>query len=171
MRKFTDEEIKALKEGDEKREAELREELGEELNHMIQDQLTVRQKLFRRQKIRRIKTVLDSESMGEIVLETRMLLPEERRMALEAYSLMDKTMEDVSNYTRALHDMREVCKAIDATEDEDSIGSDEFWDNVSDDIVIAVILNAVYGGISAVGEGIRSFRRNTRRPVNAPVLD
>ena len=117
--------------------------------------LSVRDRLQRRLRTKTYKTKLEDD-LGPFVIETRLMTSEERLNALRFNAQLRKSEGDIDEYSKALQGFKGILKDICLTP-----GLDEYWDSpeVSDDVIVAVIMNAVYGSIEAVGDSVSSFRK------------
>jgi len=118
-------------------------------------QLSVRDRLMRRLQTKTFKTVLEDD-LGEFTIETRLMTSGERFRALQYNKAMAEAGNDLEKYAKAIAGFKRLCSEIVVTP-----GLEGFWegDDVSDDVVIAVVLNALYGSITAAGDSIGSFRK------------
>jgi len=162
-RELTESEKTELIELDQENLESLEAEAQEEVRLTITTQLSVRERLMRRKTVKRIDTVF-IDDVGDFVVKTRLFKPHERQTVLESMNKMNTLEGDLTQYSEAITGLRGVCKEIDM-----NVGED-FWDSeyATDDVVVAVILNTLSGGLEAVGEGMKSFRANPRRPANVP---
>ena len=119
-------------------------------------ELSVKDRLMRRLKVKTFKTVF-SDDLGEFTVETRLMTSGERYRALHYNDILAKSEGDAEKYAEAIKGFKELLKDICVTEGLD----EEFWesDAVSDDVVIALVMNTLYGSIESVGEAIGSFRK------------
>lgn len=115
--------------------------------------LGVRDRLMRRLKANRIPTIL-KDDLGEFTIYSRMITSGERARATKYNKMWGQAQETPEKYGEAVDGFRELAKDI-------SIGLDaDFWDSeaVSDDVIIAFILNALQGTAKAIGDSVTSFR-------------
>jgi len=115
--------------------------------------LGVKDRLMRRLKTNRIPTVL-RDDLGEFTIYSRMMTSGERARATHYNKMWGQAKENPDKYGEAVDGFRELAKEI-------GLGLDaDFWDSeaVSDDVIIAFILNALQGTAKAIGDSITSFR-------------
>ena len=115
--------------------------------------LTVKDRLMRRLRANRIPTIL-KDDLGEFTIYSRMITSGERARATKYNKMWGQAQETPEKYGEAVDGFRELAKDI-------SIGLDaDFWDSeaVSDDVIIAFILNALQGTAKAIGDSVTSFR-------------
>ncbi len=117
--------------------------------------LSVRDRLQRRLQTKTYKTELQDD-LGVFVIETRLMTSEERLNALRFNAQLRNSEGDIEEYSKAIQGFKGVLKDVCRTP-----GLEEYWDSddVSDDVIVAVIMNAVYGSIEAVGDSVSSFRK------------
>ena len=148
----------------EEREAEVkaREDMITSTETMTEDEkkelaanLAMRDRLMRRLRVRKVTTVL-SDDIGEIRLETRLLTGKERAKFLGFNKQLSEAANDADKYNAAMAGLKELAADINLTPDLDR----GYWigDEVSDDVVLTVILNTFNGAAQAVREGVASFR-------------
>jgi len=130
------------------KEIEDRKILDEPIETLTEDEkkelaanLQTRDRLMRRLRTRKVTTVL-KDDLGEIRLDTRLLTGKERARFLQ--------------YNSAMAGLKELVADISLTPDLNR----DYWmgDEVSDDVVLTVILKTFNGAAQAVREGVASFR-------------
>ena len=121
----------------------------------LRSTLPVRERLMRRLRHKTFKTVLEDD-LGEFAIETRLMTSNERLEALRFNDQLRTSEGDISEYSKALQGFKGILKDVCRTP-----GLEEYWDSdeVSDDVIVAVIMNAVYGSIEAVGDSVGAFRK------------
>ena len=131
------------------------EENEERLRREVLSMLSVKDRLMRRLRTKTIKTVLEDD-LGEFTIETRLMTSGERYRALQLNKMLRESEGDPEKYAKAINGFKELLVDLCVTPGLD----EEFWmsDNVSDDVIIAVILNTLYGSIKLVGDAVASFR-------------
>lgn len=137
------EEASRLKDKYEAFEAEEREKLIKNLS--------IRDRLMRRVRTTKIPLKLHDD-LGEFTIYSRLMTSSEREKAFHYNSLL----RDPDKYNEAINGLREIAKDIDVTE---GLGPG-FWDSpdVSDDVIIGFVLNALAGTNAKIGDSIASFR-------------
>ncbi len=117
--------------------------------------LSTRDRLMRRVKTTKIPLKL-KDDLGEFTIYSRLLTSGEREKAFHYNALLAQSQQKPDKYGEALKGFQELAKDISVT---DGLGLD-FWDSpdVSDDVIIGFVLNALAGTNSKVGESISSFR-------------
>lgn len=144
------------------KEIKSREDLHERAARRTQEekekligQLSVRDRLMRRLHHKTFKTILEDD-LGEFIIETRLMTSTERLEALKFNEQLRKSEGNVEEYGKAMSGFKSLVKEICATP-----GLEEYWDSgeSSDDVVVSVIMNALYGSIEAVGDSVGSFRK------------
>ena len=125
-----------------------------EKDNLIQT-LSIRDRLQRRLKTKTYKTELEDD-LGVFIIETRLMTSEERLNALRFNAKLRTSEGDIDEYSKALQGFKGILKDVCRTP-----GLEEYWDSdeVSDDVIVAVTMNAVYGSIEAVGDSVGAFRK------------
>jgi len=127
----------------------------ERLANELRDTLSVADRLMRRAEKTTFKTVFQDD-LGDFAVETRLMTSSERMKALELNRMLGKGSEDLNNYADAIKGLKELASEICMTP-----GVDAYLlsDNVSDDVVVSMVLRTVYGTLEKVGESTTSFRK------------
>ena len=118
-------------------------------------QLSIRDRLMRRAEKTTFETVFQDD-LGDFAVETRLMTSSERVRALKLNQMLGQGQEDLNKYEDAINGLKELAAEICVTP-----GVDEYLksDNVSDDVVVAMVIRTVYGTLETVGESITSFRK------------
>jgi len=117
--------------------------------------LSIRDRLMRRVKTTKIPLKL-KDDLGEFTIYSRLLTSGEREKTFHCNALLTQSQKEPEKYGEALHGFRDLAKDISITEGLEP----DFWDSpdVSDDVIIGFVLNALAGTNAKTGEGIGSFR-------------
>uniref|UniRef100_A0A6M3MBA3 Uncharacterized protein n=1 Tax=viral metagenome TaxID=1070528 RepID=A0A6M3MBA3_9ZZZZ len=118
-------------------------------------QLTIRDRLMRRAEKTTFETMFEDD-LGEFAVETRLMTSSERMKALKLNQMLGQGQEDLTKYEDAINGLKELAAEICVTP-----GLDEYLrsDDVSDDVLVAMVLRTVYGTLEKVGESTTSFRK------------
>lgn len=118
-------------------------------------QLNIRDRLMRRAEKTTFETMFEDD-LGEFAVETRLMTSSERMKALNLNKMLGQGREDLTKYEDAINGLKELAAEICVTP-----GLDEYLrsDDVSDDILVAMVLRTVYGTLEKVGESTTSFRK------------
>ena len=144
------------------KEIEDRKILDEPIETLTEDEkkelaanLQTRDRLMRRLRTRKVTTVL-KDDLGEIRLDTRLLTGKERARFLQFNKQLSEAANDADKYNSAMAGLKELVADISLTPDLNR----DYWmgDEVSDDVVLTVILKTFNGAAQAVREGVASFR-------------
>jgi len=121
----------------------------------IAAQLTIRDRLMRRTEKTTFETTFQDD-LGDFAVETRLMTSNERMKALKLNLMISEGREDLTKYEEAINGLKELAAEICVTP-----GLDEYLrsDDVSDDILVAMVLRTVYGTLEKVGESTTSFRK------------
>jgi len=124
------------------------------LSNKLRMDMTVAERLMRRVKITRFKTIF-SDDLGDVAVETRQMTSTERSRAVELNDLLAQSEKDPDKYADAVKKYKEFAKEITLTP-----GMDVYYDSdqVSDDVLIAIVTRTFQGTMKLVGESITSFR-------------
>jgi len=117
-------------------------------------QFTIAERLMRRVQVTRFKTVFEDD-LGEFPIETRQMTGSERYRALGLNQMLSQSGEDVEKYAEAINGFKQLVAELCITP-----GVAEYLqsDDVSDDVVIALVMNTLRQSMRLVGEAITSFR-------------
>ena len=109
---------------------------------------------MRRVQVIRFKTVFEDD-LGDLVIETRQMTSSERAQAVELNRLLAQSKEDLDKYAEAIQGYKDLASELCITP-----GVLEYMrsDDVSDDVVIALVQNTLHQSMKLVGEAITSFR-------------
>lgn len=123
--------------------------------------LSVADRLMRRIEAKHFETVF-VDDLGEFVVETRLMTSSERFHALEINKKIGETGGDLDEYEKLMKQMKQVARDITVTP-----GMNIYWesDQVSDDVIVALVMRTVYGTLEAVGDSLTSFRGEQSRSV------
>ena len=143
------------------REIEARERFKEEVaehpkreREELERQLSVADRLMRRTHLARFKTVFQDD-LGDFAIETRQMTSGERFRAVKLNNQLAQSEKAPEKYAEAVEGFKQLAKEITLTPDMDAYYD---GDQVSDDIVIAVVSRTFQGTMRLVGEAITSFR-------------
>ena len=117
--------------------------------------LGVAERLMRRVQAKRFQIVFEDEE-GEFPVETRLMTSNERYQALKLNEVLSKAGENLDQYQEAMAGLKDLAREVTVTP-----GMDAYYDSdqVSDDVILAVVMRTVYGTLEAVGDSLTSFRR------------
>jgi len=129
-------------------------ERGEREKEELKLHLSVADRLMRRAQSARFKTVFQDD-LGDFAVETRQMTSGERWRAVELNNQLAQSEKAPEKYAEAVEGFKQLAKEITLTP-----GMDAYYDGdqVSDDIVIAVVSRTFQGTMRLVGEAITSFR-------------
>ena len=121
----------------------------------LETQLTIRDRLMRRTEKTTFETMFEDD-LGDFAVETRLMTSSERMKALKLNQMLGQGREDLNKYEEAINGLKELAAEICVTP-----GLDEYLrsDDVSDDILVAMVLRTIYGTLEKVGESTTSFRK------------
>jgi len=116
---------------------------------------TVAERLMRRVQVTRFRTIFEDD-LGEFPVETRQMTSGERFRAVQLTQKLAESGENVERYAEAVKGFKELAAELCVTPGmAEYLGSDD----VSDDVVIAIIRNTLQGSMRLVGEALTSFRK------------
>jgi len=128
------------------------ETLTEEEKQDLVKNLSVRDRLMRRQSKTRIKTVV-KDDLGEFSIETRNLTTTEWDRAVALNEVLGSNKGDLKAYRKSLDDIREFLNGVTITQ-----GIDWNLPEISDDIVIMTLTNTFLATTNATKEALANFR-------------
>jgi hypothetical protein len=131
------------------------EKLTEDEKKTLAEHLSTRDRLMRRLYKRKVITTF-KDDLGDFTVETRLLTGKERARFLDFNKQLSEAASDADKYNAAMTGLKELAADISLTSGLER----EFWlgDEVSDDVVLTIILNTFNGAAQAVREGVASFR-------------
>lgn len=131
------------------------ETMGEDEKKELAANLATRDRLMRRLDTIKIITTF-KDDLGSFIIESRMMKGAERERFMALNKALADAKGDADQYNRAMAGLKEVAAGVCLTKGLDR----EFWTggDVSDDVVLTVLLNAFNGQAKAVIEGVEQFR-------------
>lgn len=126
----------------------------DKLSDDLRDNLSVADRLMRRAKLKKFKTVF-KDDLGDVEIETRQLSSSERFQATKLFEELSLSEKEPEKYAEAIEGFKKMAKEITVTPNMDVYYDSEM---VSDDVVIAIVTRTFQGTMSFVGEAITSFR-------------
>jgi hypothetical protein len=129
--------------------------LTDEQKKNLAEQLSVRDRLMLRLNSRKVITKF-KDPLGNFTVQTRMLNGKERTKFLELNKMLSTANNDPTKYEAAIAGMKAIVADINLTP-----GLDREYllgDEISDDVVLTIILSTFNGAAEAVMEGVASFR-------------
>lgn len=147
----------------EQREREIQERVAfkqgqiikhDKLSDELRQSLSVADRLMRRADLAKFKTIF-TDDLGDFVIETRQLTSSERLQAVTLNNMLAESDKIPEKYMEAIDGFKKLAKEITLTP-----GMDTYYDSdqVSDDVLIAVVYRTFTGTMQFVGEAITSFR-------------
>ena len=129
----------------------------EDTNRLLVENLSVADRLMRRVEHVTFKSYF-LDDVGDICIKTRLMTSTERFRAFSLYKKFGELKDNRSteNYQKVLTKMKELAAEVTVTP-----GMSAYFKSkkVSDDVIIVLIINSLFGSIEAVGNQIRSFRK------------
>jgi hypothetical protein len=133
------------------------ETMTEEEKVALSEQIKIRDKLMRRLVKRKVQTTFKIEGEEDLVIESRLMKGSERERFMKYNEELAKAESDNQKYASAMNGLKELVGDLCITPGLEK----DYWmsGEVSDDIVLTVLLSTFNGAAKTVREDVEKFRQ------------